>query len=368
MGSYTVKAGDTLSTIANKILGDAGKWRLLMELNRLPNPNRLRAGQILYIPEPAREVSQILNTVSGSKAGGTEQVRIVEQGKVVFVIAENDQWFKVGTRHRAGLYRVGRYSPEAFIQQSAALLRDLTLSPSEIRVIASIAKNEGNLDAVNTWDNQFLSFGMFQWTLGSADKPGELASLLARINRTYPTDFQHYFGRFGIGVDDTTESTGWLRLEGHLIRSKADKERLRSDLWAYRFATAGADIQVQAAQVAQAVDRIRQFYPTPSKVLGGYSLSQLITSEYGVALLLDNHVNRPGYLYGCIAQSIIDCGLTPQQLAQGNDADEQAVVDAYLKIRPHYGRNPMTNAIQRGYITANYLSSGELSQKRKSFT
>jgi hypothetical protein len=367
MGNYTVQAGDTLSGIAAKTLGDSGKWRLLMELNRLANPDRLRVGQVLHTPEAAQDVPEPRAAASAGQQAGTAAVRIVEQGKVVFAIAENEQWVKIGTRYKAGLYRVGRYAPEAFIQQHGALLDNLALRPTEIRVMAATAKNEGNLDAINTWDSQFLSFGMFQWTAGSADRAGELAALLARIKGHYPDDYQHYFGRFGLDVVDTGSVTGWLSLKGETLRSKAQKQRLRDDIWAYRFAIAGADPQVQAAEVAHAVGRIRQFYPKPSRKLGGHALADLITSEYGVALLLDNHVNRPGYVHSCVAEAITRCGLTPQRLADGGSADEQAVIDAYLQVRETYGRYPMTDAAQRARVTLGYLTAGEISAQRGSF-
>lgn len=365
--TYTVQAGDTLSGIAGKYLDDPGRWRQLMELNRLANPNRLRVGQVLQLPPKPDAVPELRNTPRGTRPAGTIEVRIVEQGRVVFAVGANDQWFKVGTRHRGGLYRVGRYAPEAFIAQSAFLLSELALRPTEVRVMAATAKNEGNLDAVNTWDSQFLSFGMFQWTLGSPDRPGELPALLAGIKRHYPDDFTHYFGRFGLDLVDTDAVTGWLSLDGQTLTTRAQKERLRDDIWAYRFALAGADAQVQAAQIAHAVARIRQFYPKPSAKLDGLALADLITSEYGVALLLDNHVNRPGYVHGCVADAISACGLTPRQLAAGDDADEQAVIDAYLAIRQTYGRSPMTDAAQRGRVTAGYLLAGDISRDRGSF-
>lgn len=367
MASYTVQAGDTLSGIAAQRLGDPAKWRLLMELNRLANPNRLKVGQVLQLPPaPDRAVAPRQANAPAADTR-THEVRMVEQGKVVFAVTEGEPWFKLGTRYRAGLYRVGRYAPEDFIADSAFLLSELALSPSEVRVMAATAKNEGNLDAINTWDNQCLSFGMFQWTAGSPDRPGELPALLASIERHYPEDFAHYFGRFGLDLVDTGETVGWFSLDGEPLRSKAQKERLRDDIWAYRFALAGADPQVQAAEVAHAVGRIRQFYPKPSAKLGGYALSDLITCEYGVALLLDNHVNRPGYVLGCVADAITQCGLTPKALAEGGSADEQAVIDAYLTIRESYGRSPMTDAAQRARVTLGYLTAGEISDQRGSF-
>jgi hypothetical protein len=51
--TYTVKRGDTLSGIANKMYGQASEWRKIYEANRnvLPNTNRLKLGTELVIPE-----------------------------------------------------------------------------------------------------------------------------------------------------------------------------------------------------------------------------------------------------------------------------------------------------------------------------
>lgn len=53
---YTVQAGDTLSAIAKRLLGDAGKYMAIYNLNRdqLSDPDRISPGQVLRIPQPAR--------------------------------------------------------------------------------------------------------------------------------------------------------------------------------------------------------------------------------------------------------------------------------------------------------------------------
>lgn len=54
MGKYTVKSGDTLSEISQKVMGTAKKTQLLIELNKdvMPNPNRIRPGMVLQFPIP----------------------------------------------------------------------------------------------------------------------------------------------------------------------------------------------------------------------------------------------------------------------------------------------------------------------------
>jgi len=50
--SYTVKAGDTLSMIAEKFYGDAAKFEVIFEANKdiLKSANDIKVGQTLKIP------------------------------------------------------------------------------------------------------------------------------------------------------------------------------------------------------------------------------------------------------------------------------------------------------------------------------
>ena len=54
MDTYRVQAGDTLSSIAQDVLGSAGAWQRLYEANRdhLQSPELQRQGQQLRIPKP----------------------------------------------------------------------------------------------------------------------------------------------------------------------------------------------------------------------------------------------------------------------------------------------------------------------------
>jgi LysM repeat protein len=48
--THTVTAGETLSSIAQRVYGDAGRWRQIATANAIANPRKVRAGQILVIP------------------------------------------------------------------------------------------------------------------------------------------------------------------------------------------------------------------------------------------------------------------------------------------------------------------------------
>jgi LysM repeat protein len=368
MSFYIVNPGDTLSKIATSKLGSAGKWRLIAELNGIINPNKIRVGQRLQLPGKVDEVPVVVNTSAGIQTGTKERIRISIENKVVYatLLTKPEKIF-VGRLYRKGLYRIGIQEPETFIANHREKLLEINMTDSEMNVIFATAENEGNLDAINTWDNQYLSFGMFQWTAGGTGKPGELPALLKSVKDRYPDDFQHYWGQFGLDVVDVGRRTGWFSYRGKKLVSAADKAMLREPVWAYRFIRAGTDIEIQAVQILHAINRLNQFYFAGSSKLDGYSLGDLITSEFGVALLLDNHVNRPGYVHDCVAEALVRSGLTAEDLNGGSDEEEQLIVRNYLDVRETYGRQPMTDARQRASVTRGYVVDGIISARRGSF-
>ena len=56
MRKYTVVSGDSLSAIARREYGDAGKWRAIFEANRdkISDPDLIHPGQVLDIPTDVR--------------------------------------------------------------------------------------------------------------------------------------------------------------------------------------------------------------------------------------------------------------------------------------------------------------------------
>ena len=65
---------------------------------------------------------------------------------------------------RNGFFTVGITTLDTWLAGNPA---GLNLAPSLMRVLRAVSRNEGRLEAVNSWDTAFLSFGMFQWTAGA---------------------------------------------------------------------------------------------------------------------------------------------------------------------------------------------------------
>ncbi len=367
MKKYTVKPGDSLSLIAMRQLGDPAKWRQIAHLNAILDPGKIAVGQVLVlpgeeVPEPSTRRQDVIISVEGSRVyyryEGDATKRLLG-----FRPRRKDRSF------RPGLSRRGDEKPEAFIQQNRALLSRLKLSTSEINAMIATAENEGNLDAINTYDNSFLSFGMFQWTLGPRDNPGELPALVKLVQKRQPEAFEKYCGQFGVKVSrDTGGRDGYLVYKGKKVDTPEEKKFFRQHHVAYRFAVAGFDKRVNAAQILHAVNRFDRFHFTKQQQLGGFAISDLLSSEYAAALLLDHHVNRPGHVSKVVAAAVSATRRTARQLAEGTDRDEMMLIEKYLAVRETYGgRGKMTDARGRALVTKRHLDAGRVSARRRSF-
>jgi hypothetical protein len=276
---------------------------------------------------------------------------------------------RFGTRKNDGMFNVGTTTIGKFLADNPDLFSDL--SPSLPRVMRAVSENEGKLEAVNSYDNAFMSFGIFQWTAGAESDPGELAGFLDLLKTNHAGAFQTYFGANGIDSKVGAPKpgvlrTGFVTLNGQTLDAPGRKAALRKPIWGYHFWRAGHDRDVRACEIELAMGRIDVFYAKPSDLLKGKSIKDFITSEYGVALLLDQHVNRPGHVPKTVAGAINAFAAKP---GKGNPAnwttdDEKNVLKAYLMAR---AGTSMTNSDKRAESIKDAVDAGQLSEERGSF-
>ncbi|MFW2830100.1 N-acetylmuramoyl-L-alanine amidase [Sphingomonas sp. ID0503] len=240
------------------------------------------------------------------------------------------------------------------------------VSPSMLRALVAVMGNEGKLEAVNTYDDCFLSFGVMQWTAGQNGEDGELAALLARLQRTDSAAFDECFGRYGLGARAADGAmTGRLSLEGTDLVTAAAKERLRSKDWAYRFWRAGHHPSVRAVQIAHGASRIRRFIDT---VIHGHAVGTWLTSELGIAMLLDQHVNRPGHVPATLKKALgelIDGGRVGRDATRWGQDEEDRLIDNYIDER---ASTSMTHSGKRAARLYDLVAAGKLSAKRGSYS
>jgi len=276
---------------------------------------------------------------------------------------------KFGTLQRLGLFNPGTTTIDQFFQEDPNAFPDVPQSLQ--RVVRSVSANEGKLEAINTYDNAFLSVGIFQWTAGSTDAAGELAGLLALLKARSPRTFATYFGDGGLDVEMKASPPhclryGYLILNGQRLDTANRKGQLRTHLWAYRFWRACHDTEMRRAQLALAMSRIDTFYNKAISGRNGRSVKDYISSEYGVALLLDEHVNRPGHVPKTVMAGVdrFVAESKKEDPAKWTDRDEAAVLTEYLAKRADSG---MTDSSARAKRIAACAKSGTLSTQRGSF-
>lgn len=289
-------------------------------------------------------------------------------------VAPDGTRFGTKPKGKPGVFNLGNTSIPRFVSQQPD--RFASLEPSRLRAMQAVSANEGLLEAINTFDNSFLTFGAFQWTAGAGDGAGELPALIDRLKRSNAATFDQFFGKFGL---DTTSiktpaaspATGFFTLDGAILGKAADKEtKLRTLEWAFRFFQAGHDDVVRQVEVEHAAGRIDLFYRTVkvrNRVIADY-----ITSEFGVALILDEHVNRPGHVNPpagqkstigkAIDQFVSECG--SDDPANFTDSDESRLLDIYIQIRK--GTN-MTDPQKRANTVRGAVNASLLSDKRGSY-
>ncbi|WP_421799899.1 hypothetical protein [Haliscomenobacter sp.] len=295
-------------------------------------------------------------------------LQIDDRGGTI-VISDGSRQIQFRKHQPMGVSTPGFNSLVTFVEQNKDRLVELDLTYSALQVMESIAKNEGRMDAINSYDRGILSIGTYQWTLGRDDKAGELAALLKKFRDQFPDSFRRHFAPIGIDVSQDTNTTyGFLTLNGFAVNTPQAKEQFRDPAWGFRFWRALQEPDFQAVQVEHALDRLKNFYWKPSYAVFGSLLSTVITSAYGVALLLDNHVNRPAWIKPCVELAMQQTGLSnPSTFTDQNERD---LIQAYLNVRHTYTDGsiaPMSKSLIRAQAIYADVTAGKLSETRGSF-
>ncbi|CAN7618405.1 hypothetical protein [Bosea sp. LjRoot237] len=273
---------------------------------------------------------------------------------------------RFGTLHKLGLYNYGATSLKMFFAQDPVAFP--SLPGSVLRVMQAVSDNEGKIEAINTWDNAILSCSLYQWTTAAGTAGGELPYALGFLKQDTPAAFASYFGSLGLDVQvQPGATTGYFLLDGQRLDTGDEKAELRKHIWAYRFWRAAHEVSVRRAYVKAAIARIGHFYHRGIAQLGNWPLSAFVSSEVGVAQVLDQHVNRPGHVPKTLVTAIQRFASSGGSADPGGwkDADERRVIALYLEERT---KTSMTHSAKRAEAIAAHVTSGALSDKRGSFS
>jgi uncharacterized protein YraI len=276
---------------------------------------------------------------------------------------------RFANRHKKGVFNYGETSIAQFIDVNRDRFPDV--SDSLLRVMVAVSENEGKYEAINTWDNAFLSFGIFQWTTGTGSEAGELPALLQRLQDRYQDTFEAHFGQYGLSTTGVraprgVAPRGYFTLKEVLLANEEGKSSLRSLPWAYRFWLAGRDDNVREVQTLHAMERVDLFLHMENRRIRNCYVNDYVTSEYGLALMLDQHVNRPGHvprILGNAVEALKD--ELPIDDPQGwDDEAEDLLLEKYLELR---ATTSMTDSNQRARNILGKVESNVISKNRHSF-
>jgi hypothetical protein len=108
------------------------------------------------------------------------------------------------------------------------------------------------------------------------------------------------------------------------------------------------------------------FYRNSRRKIRDRFVADYVSSEYGVALLLDQHVNRPGHVPGTLAEAVdaLANEVRVDNPQEWTDEEEHKLLSRYLTLRHE---TSMTDSAKRANRTKQAVASGLASDQRGSF-
>lgn len=275
-----------------------------------------------------------------------------------------------GKKFQLGIFNVGDTSIADFVGANQAAFPNL--SASRLRVMSAVSVNEGKLEAINTFDNAFLTFGCFQWTVGTGDGAGELPAMVNHLKQIDAAAFNQLLGQFGLDIASVNSPagqtpTGFFSLNGAALNTAAAKQsKLRTLEMAFRFFSAGKDKTMRRAEVEYAAGRIDLFYRDANHKIRNLFVADFVSSEFGVALILDEHVNRPGHVPGTLAGAVNQFITATGKSDPSNwtTQDEASLLNIYIQRR---NTTNMTDSQNRANRIRQAVNNGLASAARGSF-
>jgi hypothetical protein len=386
--SYTAREGDTFKKIARAIFGDEIVARVLAQFNKMNETDALAGGTPLKIPDrvhvpkqtksengtPVTEVDVLMPnldevhfyinrggqkvTVEGPKdlteeeyphkkdvvgADGKTTSKNI-RGVEVFIQETEKVLGRASTLQ--GCKGIGDYGKNnlysALIKGGVPGIPD-GLTERHKRIWASIYFSEGALEAINSYDSAFLSFGPLQQTMGTGTGSGELAAALNYVKENNSGIYDNYFGKFGlqptaIVKDAINVERGYCSLNGKIIKTAQDKEEYRKFIWAYRCVLAMSDLQFRKLFLEYGLKRINLIENMKATVDGKtLTFKDIFKSELAHALMLDAHINLPAAVdsnHGMWVKAAKEIK-TIDQLAKADISpeEEQKMIGKMIEVR-----------------------------------
>ena len=243
------------------------------------------------------------------------------------------------------------------------------VSLEEKEIILAMSENEGNMDAVQSYDSEILTAGAMQKTI-NPEGYGELSIQLWEFKQGYPDKFKELFENCGWKVKEIeipqknktvikkyqsyyNDKTG-KDLKG-LIRKGFDAKTYKKKVICSpmeSFINACKDDDFQEKQI---IDFIKRLNSAINKKPTGYSVSikDFVKSKLGKATVLDHDVNRPGHVSDCFRDALDQfftknkkISKKPEEWKENHAIYEKEILEIYGPLRGK-GKYTMTDASGR---------------------
>ncbi|WP_294199465.1 hypothetical protein [uncultured Chryseobacterium sp.] len=195
------------------------------------------------------------------------------------------------------------------------------ISKEEKEIILAMSENEGNLDAVQSYDSEIITVGAMQKTINS-DGYGELSKQFWDFKQENPIDFKVLMENCGWNVKQEEEKNK----KGEIVRfkykayynDKTGKELkaiIRNGFIKSKYKEKVKCVAMepiinlcknenfQAKQIGDFIVRLN--LATNKKPLGYTNkIKDFMISKLGKATILDHDVNRPGHVSSCFGKAL----------------------------------------------------------------
>ncbi|SMQ95264.1 calcium-binding protein [Xanthomonas fragariae] len=215
-----------------------------------------------------------------------------------------------------------------------ALITSGSVTATERDILVAMSENEGNMDAIQSYDSEVLTAGAMQKTV-NPQGAGELPIQVYEFQQEHPALYQSLFADCGWEVKDeggkkylyydgkTGSELKKILREGFDQAAFESKKKISSKPLA-TIANAIVTDEYKAKQVKDFVKRLRTANSLAPAGYATHKISDYIRSNLGKAVVLDHHVNRPGYV----------------------ERDFGAALDTFFSRNPTVSRDPGTWATQ----------------------
>ncbi|CAF3939814.1 unnamed protein product, partial [Rotaria sp. Silwood1] len=217
-------------------------------------------------------------------------------------------------------------------------------------ILGAMSKNEGKLESVQSYDSEIVSVGAMQKTISSKGT-GEFPKQVWKFKEQYPEQYKELFEKHGWVVTNNAQvySMSYNGLTGNELKNSIRKDfqkeieatRSKNNVAASKpleaLVKAMNNKEFQEMQVLDFIDRLhKQVLPIKPIGFESYTLDDYLKSNFGKAVVLDQHVNRPGYVkadFGKALEHLFtkypDLSKDPAKWGPNREKYEAELVDYY---------------------------------------